>query len=677
MKTYSLSMEGHLALAQRSALLNSIALELKQELFGIDTIIDRVIESIRAWYVMPHLIQRPVIVCLWGLTGTGKTQLTRRLAQKLGFYDRFVEVQMDGFSNGSSWRSADSISAMLSESGIVEAQPGILMLDEFQRFRTVTNKGDDIPVKRYQDVWQLLSDGRLPPALSFLQQLDTTLAYSNYDADQSDDKSDEQQNSSADNDASKPKKIRRFKLSPYEAQELKRALKLQDNLQTIMTWSPDVLQAKVAAFRANSEHWETDYSQLLIIVAGNLDEMYSDLASQVADCDTDADLFHHMSSQLSIIDVKKALKKRFRPEQISRLGNTHIVYPSMNQATYLQLITSVCHNYIKQLEASSGYVYELDNSVLDGIYANGVFPAQGTRPVFSSVHAILSAPLVNTALWAAQSGLPQNSTIRLRLDLDTASLIARNALGEQKHLPVCLDLEKIRRRSSTNFRALLAVHEAGHGLIYALLFKQAPQELKINVASFEGGYNSYVRLKAESRQNRLDKICVSLAGRAAESWIFGADACSTGSYQDIKSATSVAAQFVRHDGFGQRISHTDIATSAQEDVNTDLMPSNHQIEQLLQEQMIRCNELIENHEALLLTIVDLLMSEGQVSQAQLSALLNVPKAEEDGIKVAYAQRLSDFQARSRAKPESIASNPLKSFQPQWQLEPDPLIFQWH
>jgi len=91
------NLQNHIA--QRSAFLTQVAADLKTELFGIDSIIDRVMESVRAWYIVPELINRPVIVCLWGLTGTDKTQLTRRLAQKLGFYDKFVEVQMDGFSN--------------------------------------------------------------------------------------------------------------------------------------------------------------------------------------------------------------------------------------------------------------------------------------------------------------------------------------------------------------------------------------------------------------------------------------------------------------------------------------------------------------------------------------------------------------------------------------------------
>jgi hypothetical protein len=202
---------------ERSAHLALVAAELKTELFGIDDIIDRVIESLRAWYVLPHIIRRPVIVCLWGLTGTGKTQLTRSLAQKLGFYDRFVEVQMDGFSNGSSWRSADSISAMLAESGIAEGEPGMLVLDEFQRFRTIDEKGKDFAVKRYQDVWQLLSDGRLPPSLSFLQELESSLAYSLYEHER-----EEQADDKPAKDGTPPRKMK-FALSPYQARSSSKA----------------------------------------------------------------------------------------------------------------------------------------------------------------------------------------------------------------------------------------------------------------------------------------------------------------------------------------------------------------------------------------------------------------------------------------------------------------------
>jgi hypothetical protein len=641
----SLPFEDRSTLIERNAHLNRIATELKQELFGIDEIIDRVIESVRAWFVMPHIIRRPVIVCLWGLTGTGKTQLSRRLAQKLDFYDRFVEVQMDGFSHGQSWRSQDSISAMLAESGIEEGQPGILMLDEFQRFRTVSPKGDDIAVKRYQDVWQLLSDGKLPPSLSFLQQLESTLAYSEWDADNA--KDEEAETNSEDgvaeeNSKKSQKKKRKFQLAPYEARELKRSLKLSEDLQTIMTWNSAQIQEKVRVFRASSDQWETDYSRLLVIVAGNLDEMYSELASRVADCDSDADLFHQFSKELSVIDVKKALKKRFRPEQVSRLGNSHVIYPSMNRASYLQLINSICANYVNEMYVSSGFSFQLDPSVVHGIYVNGVFPAQGTRPVFSSVHSILSAALVNAALWATENSVDIGSVIAVALDIDAQRLTMTAVDQRSVQIPITLEIDQIRKKSSSNFRALLAVHEAGHGLVYATLFGQAPQEIKINVASFEGGYNSYTRLKAESRQNILDRICVSLSGRAAEQMVFGSQACSSGSYYDFKQATNAAAQFIRHEGFADQLSHVDVSTNAQDDINTDIAPTNAKIEAVLQEQMLRAQQLLKEYKAAFQAIVQLLMVHGQVSPQQMAELLGVSIASEGSTLTPYASLLEAF-----------------------------------
>jgi SpoVK/Ycf46/Vps4 family AAA+-type ATPase len=619
-------------LRERSAHLATVATELKTELFGIDDIIDRVIESIRAWYVLPHIIRRPVIVCLWGLTGTGKTQLTRSLAQKLGFYDRFVEVQMDGFSHGSSWRSADSISAMLAESGVVEGEPGMLMLDEFQRFRTVSEQGKDVAVKRYQDVWQLLSDGRLPPSLSFLQELESSIAYSLYQHEREDDEPAKE--------GATPKKLK-FNLAPYQAQEFKQSLKLKEPLQEVMGWTPQQLQARMLAFKASSDAWETDYSRLLVFVAGNLDEMYQGAAQRVEDCDTDADIFHAMTRKLSIIDVKKALAERFKPEQIARLGNNHVIYPSLSQATYEQLIYNTCANYVSEVHSSAGLHFALDDSVYSGIYANAVFPAQGTRPLFSSVHAILSAPLVNATLWALERGVQAGSTLQVSLNAAKQTLcVSHGKLSTAYAVP--LDLNQLKQRASPDFRALLAVHEAGHGLVYGRLYGHAPQEVKINVASFEGGYNSYVRVQAESQQSCLDRICVGLAGRAAEALVFGDSACTTGSENDFKNATALAARYVRHYGFGSRLSRTDVTHESNDNLNTDVLPTNAEIEALLAQEYARVRALLKADAAVLLKIVDILLAEGQVSPQTMAGLLGVRVASDALMPTLYAQQLKVF-----------------------------------
>jgi cell division protease FtsH len=636
----------HAELAERTRHLQTVAEALKTELFGIDDIIDRVIDSLRAWYVLPQIISRPVIVCLWGLTGTGKTQLVRKLAQHLGFYDRFIEVQMDGFSHGSGYHNRGSISAMLAESGIAEGTPGILVLDEFQRFRTVDGNGNDAKVERYQDVWALLSDGRLPPALSMLGEIESSLAYAEYTQDRD------------GADKKKFDKKRKLHLSPWEAREVKRCLKLSETLLQIMAWKPAEVHARLRAFRDTQQSWETDYSKLLVFVSGNLDEMYAETAQRVEDCDTDADIFHALTKKLSVIDVKKALAERFRPEQIARLGNNHVIYPSFNRATYVRLILSICDRYVGEIQESSGVRFVLDASVYEQIYANAVFPAQGTRPLFSSIHAILSATLVNAALWALEQRADGSEPVWLTLDAG-ASCITAKYRKARRQFPVALELNRLKQRSSEDFRALLAVHEAGHGVAYGLLFARAPQEIKINVASFEGGYNSYEQRKAWSKENLRDRICVSLAGRAAEQLVFGEQACTSGATQDFMQATAYAAQYVRHFAFGTRLSRTDVANDPGDNVNTDIEATNPEIEALLAQEHARALALLDAHTPALMAVVDALLREGSIAPAELAAMLELPDPAAGAATDAYAALLATFRARNAGLPPPTPPTPTK------------------
>jgi Cdc6-like AAA superfamily ATPase len=618
-------------LAQRNRQLQQIAAQLKTELFGIDAIIDRVIDSVRAWVLLHELVSRPVIVCLWGLTGTGKTQLVRRLAQLLGFYDRFVEVQMDGFSNGASWRGAQSISGMLAQSGVREGEPGILALDEFQRFRTIDGNRGELRVERYQDVWALLSDGRLPPALSLLGDIESSIAEAAFDAERA--------------EASDAKL--RFKLRSWEAQELQRNLKLDEPLMEIMAWTPEQIQERLRAFReSGQQRWETDYSRLLVFVCGNLDEMYEDLATSVDDCDSDADTFHSLTSRLSVIDVKKALNRRFKPEQVARLGNEHVVYPSLSRRAYEQLIEHGCSRYAHDAAQRCGLHFELDASVHEQIYANAVFPAQGTRPLFSSLHAILGAGLAKAALWALERGAEPGESVGLTAD--GRSLVA-HWRGQSQAIAAPFEISRLRQRNNTDFRALLAVHEAGHGLVHALLFGRAPQEIKIHVASFEGGYNAYSSRKVWSRRNLLDSICTSLAGRAAELLVFGTELSSSGAEGDLRKATETAARMLRHFGHGLRIGRSDVSCDSDDNVCTDVEASNAPIEALLQAEHERATGLIETHRGALLALVDELLEHGQVTPGRFAAVVGLPLGRPEDALDPYAQRLAEFRVERRER----------------------------
>ena len=55
--------------------LESTKVQLKSYLFGLDPIIDQVVDSIASWYFFPEHQTRPLVINLWGMTGMGKTEL--------------------------------------------------------------------------------------------------------------------------------------------------------------------------------------------------------------------------------------------------------------------------------------------------------------------------------------------------------------------------------------------------------------------------------------------------------------------------------------------------------------------------------------------------------------------------------------------------------------------------
>jgi len=106
----------------RKKVLDKASINLKKHFVGIDHIIDGVMKNIEAWYVLPEILTRPVILNLWGLTGVGKTDLVRRLVKELSFQDRFLELQL--VNKGGS--TTTKIEEEIDYSSIEPGKPGIL-----------------------------------------------------------------------------------------------------------------------------------------------------------------------------------------------------------------------------------------------------------------------------------------------------------------------------------------------------------------------------------------------------------------------------------------------------------------------------------------------------------------------------------------------------------------------
>ncbi len=607
----------HADLDTKKRKLDATRAALKTEFFGIDRNIDAIMDSIQTWYLLPSIITRPPIVALWSLTGCGKTALVRSLIAHLGMTTTFVEVQMDGFSSGDR-NEAKTISEVLTTSGIGENQQGIILLDEFQRFRTVSDKGEDIKLERYQDVWMLLSDGRFPTDFSKLSTLIDYMDASDFYADQEEQSAAERE---AEIDAGsrkkevtvKVKRQRRFFITPHEAAEMKSMLRLSDTVKEIMTWPKDKMRSTVEAFLKANVNRPYDYTKCLVFVAGNLDEAFQ-MAGDVEDCDTSADVFHQHTLKIGAPEIKAALNERFRPEQIARLGNNHIVYPSLPGHAYMSLIKRTCLQYVEQARQVCNIAFTIEPSVYQEIYDNAVYPAQGTRPVFTSIHKLFGSPLSDAILWGLEHEL---KAITIGLDIGESSLVFSSG-DKQKRVKIDFDIRARRKSRSADFNALVAVHEAGHAVVYAHLFKRAPIEVAANLASFKGGYNLF-QSTFQCKEELLNSIAVSMAGIAAEQAIFGEDMRSTGCASDVNKATGAASSYVRRYAMGDYQGY--VLASMDSSCIEDVEASDEAVHAIVKEQRRVSQAIITQYRDLLIALSNELVKSPKMDGAAFVAFV--------------------------------------------------------
>jgi hypothetical protein len=592
--------------AKRNAL-SAIASTLKSEFFGLDTIIDQVMSSIEAWYICPQIITRPIIVNLWGMTGVGKTALVRRLSSLLGFSDRFVEVVMDGGSQHGYWSS--TLASILRDSKIEEAAPGILLLDEMQRFRTVDGMGNDIEVERYADTWTLLSDGKFSANSSAIAEVEMMFAEQLYEVEEP-ETVDELINGK--DEEKKDKKI-----SPWQARSLKKTLRLSESIATIMSWKKEDIQE---ALRAMDERdsWEYDYTKLVIFVSGNLDQAFIGSTS-TGDSDTDADFYHNLTKNVSLSQIKKALTAQFKPEQVARFGSNHVIYPSMSKASYQALIKSTCKRYTDEMEILSGKSFVVTDSLLDAIYDNSVFPTQGTRPVFSAIHMIFSSLLMDVTFWMIED---DHQSVKLEM---LGESVKATSGSTNKLFKVDLRLSEQRGQITENFRTMVAVHEAGHALVYALMHKCAPFEVKVNVASFTGGYMSTTvssPYKIETRESIRASLAVLLAGRCAEEFVFGKENASNGAESDISTATATASSYVRKWGFDDYTARVESSSAERISWITKIEETDESIVGLLEGAYHAASNTLRSNTTYFTTIVKALLEKGSLTQTEFIELSN-------------------------------------------------------
>lgn len=508
--------------------------KLKEHFVGIDHIIDDIIDSIEAWYVMPELQMRPTIICLWGMTGVGKTDLVQRLVSLLECEEEFLKIELGDKSN----YFKSILSQLKDQSNIRNGSSGILLFDEIQKFRTIDEDRKEKEAT-YRDFWEMLSDGRIDQRHVIKDIIDTLSAKIHAD-----------EKRKAEEAKTKEKKKKRglaaildddeheLKIYGYEAEKIIYYLGLHDMHSSDITGiSEKELVELCKKLLTNSNKHYFDMSKTLVFISGNLDEAYS-FAKTVQDADTHADIYHELSKKISFVDIKKALLKRFRAEQIARFGNFHLVYPSLSSESYKEIIRrrlGYVSDHVKELHNIS---IEYDESIYNYIYDNGVFPTQGTRPVFSTIQMVVENNLPKILLNCFKDG--SDTT---KLYSEKGNIVAKY---DQKKIliPYVGQIDNIKQKKTKDQIAMVSVHEAGHALAIAALFGVAPSQITSSTSGADAEGFVFMPYIKSSKGNLLRKISCALAGKAAEVFYFGDEMVSAGANEDISLATQIACNMV-------------------------------------------------------------------------------------------------------------------------------------
>lgn len=600
---------------ERSEVLEQIRLRLKQDFVGIDEIIDNLLEYIRIWYLMPEILTRPIVVCLWGMTGVGKTDLVRKLVRYLDYQDRFVEVEL-GNSDETSWYS--SVSTILSMNDIVDGKPAIVLFDEIQRFNTIEPDGSPVTNTKFTDFWELLSDGRL--AKRTREDLDTYL--NSYLHNQRQRKkelakvaatphSDEPGNSGNPSTSEDPMQQ---EVGLWEAENIKKMIGLDEDVLDIAEMTKTQILEKMLEAKKRKKIYEpVDHSRTLILISGNLDEAFR-MAIQTSESDVDADIFHAFTKKITQVDIKNALSRKFRPEQVARFGNIHLIYGSLRRRDFEALITTEIKKIVAKTYDRFGILLTVSDSMHRLIYRNGVFPVQGVRPVFSSIIDILET---NLSKFAFEAIMNDYDRIDLDYDFDKQAIVARLGAELVVELPYVGRIDKIRQSNLEAVVANVSVHEAGHAVAYVELFGLAPLQLKSKVASSYAGGFTFPHQIYETRENMIKKIMVFLAGGLAEDLIFGEDNATVGRSNDRENATILAMDYIRVHGFDSSFQAN---YTMESQYLMDKFKTDKAVEQMITTLVAKTRALLEANVDFLKTLSRQLMESGSMAAKDVAPI---------------------------------------------------------
>lgn len=634
----------HSTILRKKEILEQARITLKQEFIGIDKVIDEVIDSVSSWFLFPDLQTKPVVINLWGLTGVGKSSLVRRVAELIDFKEKYFSFDLGVNKTESGSLKYKFRGIFKNDNGI----PVIIAFDEFQLARSKDEEGKELDNTAWRLVWELIDSGKFQwldydHRIENLHHLYHTLMYWEAQGievqnglvlsrkkefiEDMDDKSQYRERFRNGCRTIDYKRVLFVPKSSYSsicdfsggqlsgAFEVSKRLMEMDAIETI-EFLKEILKNALSPKIV-------DCSKGLIFILGNIDEAYT--MSDDFNPDISADEFHEISLKINLPDIKKALRKRFRSEQIARLGNLHIIYPAFNSDSFRKIIQLELATITQRILHSHKMKLEFDESICELIYKEGVYPTQGTRPIFTTIHYI-----VNTKLGKLFSELiihklvPEKIIFKANEEQVILELIKKGKVIHIISEKQVLNLERLRKNRKDDVQSITAVHESGHAVIEMVLMKSIPEVMYSVTADADSHGFVYIKRKWKyiAKNELIPRLAVFLGGIAAERMVFGDARITVGGREDIQQATEFITTMLKDYGMGNvpafyRARHFQNAHT----IHEDTLEVNSVAEKMIQDAVILAEKTLSENKELHLRLSDFLADNRFMSKEQIKEML--------------------------------------------------------
>lgn len=618
--------------------LQAISLELKAQFIGLDEIIDEVMNLVSAWYVFPQAQLRPMVINLWGMTGSGKTALVKKLVELLEYKKLYAQMDMGEFeSDSASWFK----STLTDDLEFFHEKPCVICLDEFQFARTIDANGEELGKDKLRVIWDLVDSGRINYITYnntyYLKRADACLLALLKAKDQGIDvekgvvtKNEEAfleifKNFYFENQNRTETVDKNYFLSKDFSEGL--FYLLNDDDLTLDALQQELKQADLKAIadlvhkgmRNRSALKELDLSKALIFILGNLDEAYG--MSRSMNPDISADELHAATLRINITNIKSALKQRFRAEQIARLGNNHVIYRAFKNEHFKELIRRELVRVNAFVQQQFGFEMLYHSSVHELVYREGVFPAQGTRPVLTTIKNYIESWASKVTVEAIVKKL-EVSVVEWSYVEDKYVFIFKDHQNSVLNIyeeKVILKIDSLRSVTDKDLQAHTAVHEAGHAVLAALTLRILPSLIvsKSAADSCDGFCMVNMPEGLMTRGTLKKEIVISLGGYVAEKMIFGEENTSSGVYSDIEEATNLANKAIKHYAMGSDPIAIAVAGPGSNDYF--FMSEKHREEamQLIYDCREKAEQILEQNKLLLLKISEYLTEHHRMDEPMI------------------------------------------------------------